>query len=194
MSITYDCATYIIPNTFVPEKFTTCADLDAFLKGHPCHLWGATRMGWMHWVLQDILIGRGLKALAFMGLKSGDQKFDRIDADMYPDEPDQPYVYTYVTLVSGARLAQVIDDIDTLIDLARNQDAVTIKHLLDHDAPEDIVAATNDVTVHDGPRIEVGDEGQGSAYFFAFLRTFKRRCETALQEQCTVIYVLDEPA
>jgi hypothetical protein len=194
MSITYDSATYIIRDSLVPEKFTTCADLDAFLKGHPCRLWGTTRMGWMHWVLQDILIGHGLKALAFMGLKSGDQKFDRIDADMYPDEPDQPYADAYVTLVSGARLAQVIHDIDSLIDLARNQDTVTIKNLLDHDAPEDIVAAANDVTVHDGPRIEVGDEGQGSAYFFAFLRTFKQRCAMALQEHCTVVYLLDEPA
>ncbi|MES2947767.1 MAG: hypothetical protein V4858_04415 [Pseudomonadota bacterium] len=191
MSITYDSSVYVVKTDSLPNAFTSADQLDAFIKDKDSRLWGATRSGWMHWVLRDVSIGYGIKNLAFMGINCGDTKLERIDLDYYPDGA---YAHYYASVISGNRLSEVVGDIERLIDLSIKNTSIVAKLMEHHTDSEEVLSAAKDSSISRGPRIEVGDEGEGPWYFFTYLRTFKGICEAAKLEGSSVFYVQDTPA
>ena len=191
MSMSYSSLSYIVDLSSLPSKFESTDLFENYIGQFSDGLYGSTRNGWMHWVLDEVVKAYKIGSIDFLGLDRGDFKLDKIDEEYCSDGP---FGYYFVSVLSGERLSGVVDGITCLVDNSISDTSKIGEIMKDYDDIPGIVEAARDSEILESPYFSHGDEGEGARYFFAYLRAFKNVCETALSQGAAVVYVLDSPA
>lgn len=221
MSVTFGSTTLALPSDEVPRGFASLNELKSFLATHAkgkslasqrlirhvrdagdadLVLYGATRSGWCHWAVENLIAECAVSGLAFLTRHAVGQRLDLEGG------------YHLVSLLDTPGIADAINDIHRVFTWAEGHPDDLAELLPGYEVPPDyspeqrsehqaeigklMLDAVRDDVISVWPAWDVpyADDGTGPEYLFAFLRTLLVILQAARARGEVVVHIQDLPS